>query len=811
MTTPPHGPAPIVPIAAALIVGAASGGVRPTPETAGLVAGLAMLLALLLRRRPAIVMPLVALSCLAVGAASQGLAWRDAGRRLDATFGPCATRELELVARLVAAPERDRRGGRALKVVTVPDATTPALRLRLDVVDVPVDDVLRLDELRGGDLVRAWCRLSAPVAGPGISEVNVRRRLAAQRLDATGRVKSSRLVRLLAPGPWSPSRALDAAHVAARGALDRAAGTEGATRAVLGAMLLGDRLLLDEDTNALLRDAGLIHVLSISGLHTALSVLLVLAMLRRAGLGARGLLAAGGGLLLAFATFVGHGASVWRACASLGVGLVARVVGRDVDPLAALALAAAMLVLAVPTLALSAGFLLSVVATAGLVAATPRAAAGGRAPSALSRSLAASSGAYLATAPLLAALFGRLAPAALLANLLAAPLCAACLAAGAAAIALASVPLAGAIAAGAAKASVGGLILASRFAASLPGGHLRVAPPPPSLVAAYLALLLATAFWNGAWSRSGRRAIRLVFALCAIALHLGPPPPGRGPTRAEVLDVGQGLSVVLRGPEGRFVLVDAGPSGDGRFDAGDRIVVPALTARGCRRLEVLALSHDHEDHAGGASAVLRDVEVGELWVGEGSEHDPLTRILTAEAVARGVAVRRLKRGDSAVRGDLDFSVLHPGLADRRRSLNDRCLALHARTVDGASILLPGDLESSGEGALLAAGADPRAGSLVAPHHGAEGSSTAAFLARVAPRLVLVSAGSGNRFGHPGKGALSRFAEVGAGVLRTDLDGTITLDDEGGSWRASVEKKGRRNKREREDDRQCERERETSGP
>ena len=72
-------------------------------------------------------------------------------------------------------------------------------------------------------------------------------------------------------------------------------------------------------------------------------------------------------------------------------------------------------------------------------------------------------------------------------------------------------------------------------------------------------------------------------------------------------------------------------------------------------------------------------------------------------------------------------------------------------------------------------------------------------------------GEGNRFGHPGRGALSRFASVGARVLRTDLDGTITLDDEVGSWRASVEKDRRRNEREGEDESECERERETSGP
>jgi competence protein ComEC len=809
--SPSSRPAPVVPVAAALVVGAAIGGARPAPALAALAACAAVVLALFVRRRPKLVGAVAAIAAAAAGSAAQGVAWRRAHCRLDAVFGAAETRELEIHARVLNAPERDLEGGRALAVETVATATIPALRLRLDIVDVPGDDLVRIDGVLRGDTVLAWCRLRAPVEGPGLSEADARRRLAAQRLDATGRVKSSRLVKVLSRGGWSPGRALDAARVGARGALDRATGTTGETRAVLGAMLLGDRLLLDDDTNALLRDAGLIHILSISGLHTALTVLLLLAMLRRAGLGARSLLFVGGGGLLAFAAFVGHGASVWRACASLAVGLIARRIARDVEPLAALALAAAMLVLAVPPLAFNAGFLLSVLATAGLLAVHPGEPVDGCRPSALARSISASAGAYLATAPLLASLFGRLAPAALVANLLAAPLCAACLAAGAAAIALAAVPVAGGLAACAARLAVRALLVTSGAASAIPGGHLRVPPPPPALVAGYVALLLTSWLWSATWSRSGLRAVRLAFTLAAIALHMGPPPPGRGPTRAEVVDVGQGLAVVVRGPDGRSILVDTGPSGSGRFDAGDRIVVPALAARGCRRLEVLALSHDHDDHAGGARAVLRDVEVGELWVAVGSERDPLTRTIIASAVSRGVAVRLLRRGEILDRAGLELAVLHPGVEDRVRSLNDRCLVLRAGAAGGASILLPGDLEAAGEEALLASGAEPRAGVLVAPHHGANGSSTVAFLSRVDPRVVVISAGAGNRFGHPGRAALARFGETEARVLRTDRDGTITLDATGASWRVSVEKDRRRNERQDEDDRERDREREPAGP
>lgn len=811
MTSRPRLPAPIVPVAAALIAGAAWGGARPVQESAVVAACLLAGASLATRRRVWIATVLAVAAAFAIGAALQGFAWRAAGARLDRAFAGAVMREVSCDGRVVAAPERNREGGRSLLVKSTGRTTGEGLELRIDVVNVPPDDAPRFDSLRRGDVVRIWCRLRAATSGPGVSAEEARRRLAAQRIDATARVKSSRLVTLMASGGMTPGRWLDDARCRARNALDRSVGPMSVARGVLGAMLLGDRLLLDDDANNVLRDAGLIHILSISGLHTALSVLLILALLRRTGLGARGLLFAGGASLVAFSAFVGHGASVWRACAGLGVGLAARVLAREVEPLAALALASAALVVAVPPLAWSAGFLLSVTATAGLVAASPKTAADERAPSVVARSLSASLGAYLATAPLLALLFNRLAPAAFIANLFAAPLCAFCLAAGAAAIAFASVPFAGACAAAAAKLSVEALLLVSRLAATLPGGHLRVASPGSVLTCAYVVVLLVAGFWDSSWSRRGGRAVKLVLALIVIALHLGTPPPGPGSAALTVVDVGQGLAVVLRGTDGRFVLVDAGPSGNGRVDSGDRIVVPALVTAGCRRLEVLALSHDHDDHAGGALAILRDLEVAELWVGAGSERDPLTKVVAAEAVARGVAVRRLKRGDRFLRAGLEFVALHPGVLDRRRPPNDRCLVLRAAAEDGATMLLPGDLEATGERAMLEAGSDPRADVLVAPHHGANGSSSALFLARVAPQFVLVSAGEGNRFGHPGTSALARMAAVSARVWRTDRDGSITLDETEGRWRTSVERERRRDESQDEDDGQNDREDDAARP
>jgi competence protein ComEC len=769
------------------------------PAVAATASFLLIVFAIGARRRHALAVLLAAAAAFCAGAALSSHAWRESASRRSAVFHDENPIELTLMLRIISAAERDREGGRHIRAAT--EGPPGALSIRLEVVDVPGDDAARLDALRRGDLVRVWCRLRAPSGGPMVSAERAGKTLAADRLDATARVKSSRLVTLVAAGAWSPARALDDARARGRRALDAAVGPSSEARAVLGAMLLNDRYLVDADTDRALRDSGLVHILSISGLHTALTIVLVLTLLRSAGLGATGLLVCGVCAVVVFSQFVGHGAPVWRACAGLAAGLAARWLGRDVDPLAALALAAGVLVAAVPPLAWSIGFVLSVTATAGLLAACSNLHGNVNGPSLIRSGLAASWGAYVATVPFLALTFGRAAPAGLVANLAAAPLCAACLASGAGAIVFAAVPVAGPTMAALAKLSAAALMAVARWAATIPAGHFRIARPGSILVASYVALLVVT--WLS-WPKSHpalRRAIRLASAFVFIALHLGPPPPGPGPAGVSVLDVGQGLAVVLRGEDGRFLLVDAGPAAGGRFDSGDRIVIPALVDRGCRRLSVLAISHGHDDHAGGALAVIRDLDVGELWIGAGTEHDPGLARLADLAVARGVAVRRLGRGASALRAGFHVSVPHPGPGDRTRPVNDRCLVLRAETSTAASILLPGDLEAEGERAILSAPATIAADALIAPHHGADGSSTAEFLRRVSPRLVIVSAGAQNRFGHPGASALVRFADAKARVLRTDRDGTIDLSDCGGAWRALADAQGHRDEREHEDERQ----------
>ena len=776
-------PAPLpslVPIAAAFVAGAAFGGPAPAlPALSAVVLG-GLTATIVFRRAPRVVLATAVLVAAAGGAGLQRLEWDARERIRCARFPEGAVVEGEIVARVVAAPERGQRGDRWLRVRVEAEGAPSALDARLVVPAPPPDDAARFDALRRGDRVRAWCRLRPPAAGPGRDGTVARRRTWSQGLDATGSVKSSRLIETIDVGADGVLRRIDRARASGRATLDRALGASTPARGVIGAMILGDRGLLDDETQRALRDSGLVHILSISGLHTALTIMLLVALLRRSGRGPAGVALVGCLSIVAFTAFVGGGASVLRAAVMLGVGLLARVTGRDLDGLSALALASSLLVAAIPRLAMDLGFQLSVLATAGLLALAPPVSRALPLPRVLAASIGVSVGAYLATAPSLAASFGRLAPVSVLANLAAGILCASCLASGAATLALASFPIAGTLAARCAEGSVDALIGTARLAASIPGGHLRVAEPAASLVAAYAAVAVAIVGFA-----PGRRRRRFAGALALLttALHVGTWPEDAGPTRLDVLDVGQGLSVLLHRADDR-VLVDAGPGASGRFDAGDRIVVPAVLARGGRRVAVLAISHGHADHVGGARAVLEDLEVGELWFPAGAEHDAAVRSVVDLARAKGAGVRRLRGGDRIGMGSFTFEVAHPRDADRRRPINDRCLVLRVTTPEGPAVLLPGDLESGGETSLLARGSALASEALVVPHHGADGSSGSAFLRAVGARIALVSAGAGNRFGHPGARALDRLRREDARVLRTDRDGRLTLEATPEGWRVS---------------------------
>jgi competence protein ComEC len=249
------------------------------------------------------------------------------------------------------------------------------------------------------------------------------------------------------------------------------------------------------------------------------------------------------------------------------------------------------------------------------------------------------------------------------------------------------------------------------------------------------------------------------------------------------IDVGQGDSIFVVGPDGSTMLVDAGGPVGGvteaaeatsRFDIGEEVVSPYLWSRRIRRLDVLVLSHAHSDHMGGMPAVMRSFGPRELWVSIDPNSEAY-RALLAEAKDLGVKVRHFHAGDQLSWGGVEVTVLAPeaGYSNPREAVNNDSLVMRMQ-YGRSSVLLEGDAEAPSEREMVEHGRITAVTLLKVGHHGSRTSTTQAFLAAAAPQDAVVSVGRGNTFGHPRYEVVERIAASGTKLYRTDEFGLTTF-------------------------------------
>jgi len=252
-------------------------------------------------------------------------------------------------------------------------------------------------------------------------------------------------------------------------------------------------------------------------------------------------------------------------------------------------------------------------------------------------------------------------------------------------------------------------------------------------------------------------------ALMAPAFALPPEGPQRGTAWIITFDVGQGLAVLVR-TANRTLLYDAGPAFGAAADSGGRIVLPALRGAGLGRLDAMVLTHEDLDHVGGALTVLETLQVDAL-----ASSLPARHPLQAHAAAR----RACSAGERWEWDGVRFEFLHPDGPWSGPRRNDSSCVLRVTTA-GGSMLLTGDIERTAERLLVEKSSPLRSDVLLVPHHGSRTSSTAEFIAAVAPRWAVLPVGYRSRFGHPAGEVMARYAAAGTSVLRTDLDGAVQV-------------------------------------
>jgi competence protein ComEC len=552
----------------------------------------------------------------------------------------------------------------------------------------------------------------------------------------------------------------------------------GSDAPIVKALLIADTKELPLELRDRFASAGLVHILSISGLHVAIiaeAVALLLGALRAGPRLAPALTVC---VIAGYVAMIGAPPPAVRSAVMLGVTVVTRALQRPVSPWAALALGA-VAPLVDPRIVTDLGWQLSVAGFAALIAGgrlatrrIPREWRGWRRT--LARDLIISVVATIVTAPLVVWAFGRVSLIAPLSNLLAAPVVAVLQPTLFLALVLGGWADAAQLVAAAAHPMIAALDLVARGAAAVPYASLAVAP---SLGVAVSAGVGAVALVVAAWSRDPSRAL-LAAATALVAMAWWPLlPPGSGAFEIHLIDVGQGDAVALRTPHGEWIVMDAGRSWRGG-DAGRSTVIPYLRRYG-GELSWLILSHPHADHVGGAASVLRALHPPDLLdAGFAGTSEPYRAVL-AEASRAGTRWHRAHPGTRLTIDGVELTTLAPDSA-WTAGLRDPNLASTMIMVryGRVRLLLTGDAEGAEEDWLLEQGVPLAADVLKAGHHGSSTSTTPRFLDAVDPRVALVSVGTANSYGHPSASVMGALRARGTTVLRTDQLGSIVLRSDG---------------------------------
>ncbi|HEX4596020.1 MAG TPA: ComEC/Rec2 family competence protein [Bryobacteraceae bacterium] len=319
----------------------------------------------------------------------------------------------------------------------------------------------------------------------------------------------------------------------------------------------------------------------------------------------------------------------------------------------------------------------------------------------------------------------------------------------------------------------------------------RVPDPPLWLAFAFSAALIALAFaiWRSRqWSWVASGVVAILFGL--VFWHPFPPDVHRGELELTAIDVGQGDSLLLSFPDGKLMLVDGGGTlsfgqrSKPRIDIGEDVVSPYLWRRSIRKIDVVVMTHAHDDHAQGLPALIENFHPAELWTGATAASEAWTQV-ASRARLQKVSIMELRAGKSFDFGGAHIEIVspppdyEPGASPK----NNDSLAMRI-TYGKRSILLTGDMEKPMEIRALAEGEALRADILKVGHHGSNTSSIEPFLDAVSPTFAVISDGFENSFRHPHPQVLARLSAHRATILRTDLVGLTTVRTDG--HRVSVE-------------------------
>ena len=701
--------------------------------------------------------------------------WRSAVVLADQLPEAAMGRNLQVTGVVDSLPDRTTRGQRFLLRVETTEAKQriPEL-IQLSVWQKDADGEIVSSaipqNIQPGERWSFVVRLKRPHGLANPHGYDVEARLFEMGVRATGYIRSGERIDAFVA---TPSTLIARMRYQIRERFERVLPLEEYPDAgILTALAIGDQKAIPGALWQVFAKTGTTHLMSISGLHvtlfSGLVALFVAGLWRRQPRLASRIPAQRAGVFCgwfaaAFYTLIaGAGIPALRTLFMLSVGALAMLTGRHVSPFRILLLALIVVLLFDPWAGMSPGFWLSFVAV-GLLLWTALAEHGGeREQASLRQRLQQWVRGFgrtqwavtIGTLPFLLIFFSQFSLISPLTNAIAIPWVSGVVTP--LTILALVVPWDPLLVL--ADGLLSPLMTLLSWASSLPVAVWH-APVPSSLV--FTLALIGALWWLMPAGLPGRW---MAIFLCLPLIWPRADQIPAGQALIDVLDVGQGLAVVVR-TQHHTLLYDTGPYYSSAADAGDRVIVPYLRAIGVNRLDGMIVTHRDTDHAGGALSVLESMPIG--WVADA----PDTRFAD---LMPGVRQKTCATGREWSWDGVHFEFLHPA-ADQRlkdQASNHQSCVLRVSTA-GKSMLLTSDIETTDEERMVAAGLS-HSDVILVPHHGSGTSSGSAFLDAVQPEVAIIPVGYRNRYLHPKPSVLAAYEERKIKTFRSDADGMVQV-------------------------------------
>ncbi|MGB6606210.1 MAG: DNA internalization-related competence protein ComEC/Rec2 [Atribacterota bacterium] len=553
---------------------------------------------------------------------------------------------------------------------------------------------------------------------------------------------------------------------------------------LLVGMLLGEKSFIPADLKEVFTEAGIMHILAVSGLHVgiiAMALLFFLSMLR---LPKKPKLLILISILIMYASITGFRPSVLRATIMFILLIGGKLINRSRNLNISLFFAAFLILLSNPLILYDAGFLLSFIVTFFIINLAPiLQELFSKIVVWIKNPLAVSTAAWIGIFPLSAYFFTKVSMISIVSNIFIIPLTAIAVILGFVTffIGMASISLAGVI------ASINYLVLnlitlIAKSFSSLPFAFIYVAQPSIMVIILYYltVFFIIEMFFKKILSQKIKKKAGLIvlsITLLIIIVQVFYPTDN---LKVNFINVGEGDCILIEAPNKINILIDGGGTPQSDFDVGSKIVIPYLRRKGINEIDLLILTHPHLDHLEGLLPVLEELKV-DMVLDSGlicdlSEYDKFISIIQA----KGIPYHKAKAGDNIIfSNNLEIFLLNP-LYDidfyEESDFNNASIVVKLFYKD-ADFLFTGDIEESAEKKLLVWQNILQSDILKLGHHGSSTSTTLEFLDKVNPSIAVITVGK-NNFGHPSQKIIERLEDKNIRMYRTDEDGTIIIRTNG---------------------------------